>query len=937
MKVDGSGLGALASGAPGLVTGIINGGYAYIGMDGGDLLYTDGEGKLAISMQSVIDAIMNSGFGSATLLSAINANGKANNMAMPGTVISAKPVAKAGGKLIATTLELGNSKADAISLPLYITIDDSTGPMVELRNLFAGRLGSYFAFTCDNGEIALDVNVPDKAYQAYLAALLVTGEVDFSNINSVNAEIAFTFAQDILAPMLSDEVTLDSYLNTVSKLGYNLNLGDNRNLVEKVFNTMKDTYNGASFTYDQTSAAASMNIGIKEILDAAVAGAPTFKDLLGMVVEYNNGVALSTRITLGNIGTDYEALYIDLKASGIANKAGLTTDLATKNFSGACVVVLLDDVNADLVLNSTAIINLNGYTLNGNITGNGNVTVVDSSMTGNGKITGTYPDNVSVIPGSKYYTLREVGDEIILSIDAGILNATEIPALRPLLLNVVSDMIFNGYTANKLYVNGNKLYDITLNDLVALYADSGKADKAFSTITGAFDSAQLANILNDVIAHLTDFGAIADAIESGDTLAEYSLLTSSWKVEGSYVTSGDYISANIVSGDDTTKTLKIVVSGDADDKADAAALMKLLDKTVTVKMPLMMSQTVSANVLNLDWATLIDVQVDFSATEYSMMACIILAKGLGASENAALLGGIKSYYASKDISKLQAAFNALTIEQVIRALKGIEKTDTFQSMVDDLGLNAIIPAAVTEAGTAVEGVLRIMAAALRKVAPNRGSRTMGDFLSGNNVYLADKETVKRSFNISAGGYSVALNVTVNSIDLALTMFGEEPIQPPTISTPVVSDTWADLAGSRVDEINKRIILDTKASGITAADLKRNLLIYTTNANVVTLTMSRDDLALVCNGDQITISAENAAHTQTVTYTIIILGDVNANGRVDVGDAVGLSEVILGMSALTADETLAADVNGNGRFDIGDVVAIDTKIVNWNEYTSPLKA
>ena len=936
MKVDGSGMGALQSGLPGMVNGIINGGYAYIGMDGGDLLYTDGEGKLAISMQSVLNAVMNSGFGSATLLSAMDANGNANDMALPGTVISAKAMSAAGGKLIATTLQLGNTKADAISVPLYITIGDSTGPVLQLRNLFAGQLGNYINFTCANGEIKLDITVPDKAYQAYLAALLVTGEVDLSNINSVNAEIAFTFAQDILAPMLTDEVTLDSYLNTLAKIGYNLNLGANKDMASKAFNAMKDVYNGASFTYDQTSASAALHVSIKSILDAAVASAPTFKDLLGMVVEYNNGVDLAVKVALGNIGTTYEALFVDLKAAGVTNKAGLTANLAGKTFSGASVIVLLQDVTANLKLDYTTIINLNGYTLNGNITGSGNVTVVDSSMTGNGKLNGTYPANVSVMPGSKYYTLIENGSEITLTIDAGLLNTTEVPELRPVLLNLVSDLLFNGYTGNKLYVDGNKLYDITINDLVSLYADSGRGDKAFSTITGAIDSVQLANILNDMVAKLTDFGALASAIEADREIMNYSLLTSCWKVEGSYVSTGDYVSANIVSGTDTTKTLKVVVGGTAEDKAAAVALLKLMDKTVEIDLPLVMTQTVSGSKLNLNWSAALDLKVDFSASEYGVMVSVILAKGLGASENAALVEGIKAYYSTQDINKLKSAFDALTTAQIIRAIKGIEKTDTFASMVNDLGLNSVVPTAVNEAGTAVEGVLRIMAAALRKVSVTGDGRTMADFISGKNIYMADKENVKRTFNLSVGSYSVALNATINSIDLALTMFGEEPILPPYMSTPTVG-SCADIAGSRVDAINKYIILDVKSSGITVGTLKHNLLVHAANDGQVTLTMSRNDTDLVCNGDTITLTSQNSAHVLNETYVIIVLGDVNANGRIDVADAVGICEDIMAVNKLKEYALMAADINGNGRLDVADVVGIDTKIVDWSNYESPLKA
>jgi len=99
-----------------------------------------------------------------------------------------------------------------------------------------------------------------------------------------------------------------------------------------------------------------------------------------------------------------------------------------------------------------------------------------------------------------------------------------------------------------------------------------------------------------------------------------------------------------------------------------------------------------------------------------------------------------------------------------------------------------------------------------------------------------------------------------------------------------------------------------------------------------------ETSLVCNGTKVTAVAANASSSKVavVEYTIIIMGDVNSNGRIEVGDAVLISQALVGLTTLDELQIMAADINNNGRTDIGDATRNSSKIVDWDNYESMLE-
>lgn len=68
--------------------------------------------------------------------------------------------------------------------------------------------------------------------------------------------------------------------------------------------------------------------------------------------------------------------------------------------------------------------------------------------------------------------------------------------------------------------------------------------------------------------------------------------------------------------------------------------------------------------------------------------------------------------------------------------------------------------------------------------------------------------------------------------------------------------------------------------------------------------------------------QEGSPSSPITLTVMdkILGDVNGNGQVDIGDAVSIQNYLVGKDTATFVE-IVADTNHNGQIDIGDAVTI----------------
>ncbi len=129
-----------------------------------------------------------------------------------------------------------------------------------------------------------------------------------------------------------------------------------------------------------------------------------------------------------------------------------------------------------------------------------------------------------------------------------------------------------------------------------------------------------------------------------------------------------------------------------------------------------------------------------------------------------------------------------------------------------------------------------------------------------------------------------------------------------------------------------IYLDVQPSGINAKQLQTAVRKYFGDSSAeVTVNSGLTASGLVANGASIYVSGSRAG-----SYTVIIMGDINCNGKTDSGDAVKMRNHYFGTAQLSGAALEAADMNRNGKVDSGDAVKNRVKYQNWGGYSSTLK-
>lgn len=83
---------------------------------------------------------------------------------------------------------------------------------------------------------------------------------------------------------------------------------------------------------------------------------------------------------------------------------------------------------------------------------------------------------------------------------------------------------------------------------------------------------------------------------------------------------------------------------------------------------------------------------------------------------------------------------------------------------------------------------------------------------------------------------------------------------------------------------------------------------------------------VATGFKINTTYDNAV------YTVILKGDINADGMISLLDINTIQKKILGASTLDTNQTLAADVNSDSRVNVSDIQEIQKHILGIKTIT-----
>ena len=159
---------------------------------------------------------------------------------------------------------------------------------------------------------------------------------------------------------------------------------------------------------------------------------------------------------------------------------------------------------------------------------------------------------------------------------------------------------------------------------------------------------------------------------------------------------------------------------------------------------------------------------------------------------------------------------------------------------------------------------------------------------------------------------------------------------PFIHVPTVSLENADvIRGGKVDAEAHYIFLGSAPTGLKAKDFSYvNFVIDNATDSTITIAngkIVRGENDLVCTGDTVTVWAANKDGAEVeVTYTIIIMGDANCDGKLNARDLAQMKSAFVGELSLVGNGALAADMNFDGKLNARDTAACDSKFVNWND-------
>lgn len=791
-----------ASGIVDFVMGLVGSGYSYIGLNGDGLLYMNEENTTEVSIQTLIDAFLNDdAFGSNTLI-ALGQKGK--------------------GVLLNTTLQLGNSSTEIQYEDLAFTINVTSVPSQFVKAADAlNKVKSYISFHTANGELVFDLNLPDAVYGAYLVALTGTGHVDKSNMNEVNNQIAFQFLYDYFELVTTSDMDAETFTNTIAMLGKDVDLTAYNTYYEYFCSFMNggNQFGEGKVTVNEDDSSLDVTLNGKSVFDGLLKliGKDTdaFKTYLGMLKEYKAGgtIDATARASLKNPSKSYNAMIVDLQASGVTNKYACTSSysaLANKvsKLAGYSAVMLLTDVSGDLTFSGTTILDLNGKVITGNVTTTGTLYIIDSSMgTKNcGGITKNVSGNVVILAGNYgtndvssflkdgyyqeegyvrnelYYIEADSEGNITFVLDTDVIDGN-FPNVKALALDIAADLVLNYITAAALNVGGNDVYDVNMDDLLALLNSSSKVDDVINKLLNSICADEnnimgLSGVVNMILADLINFEDLHTALTNGTELATYELTTAPWHVALDHITDGNYMTVSIVSNPELAKkfTVSVKLDGSHTEYLEnlVGELKDIVDASRTEILLDLYKPTYGDKEFDLIAGGEAIAVIDLSENEdYLTVIGVLLAYG-----NPDKAEAVAAALNNNDNDALKEIIDNTTVEEVFNSLKAVSRSVDFKAMAAKVGVTDY-----TDSTAALENVYHLLLCGAGKVleeleivgtSQKLGALyTVGGFHDGSDCYVLSFEDLFREGELNVRSYSALYELTAYELTLKVKLFAEE--------------------------------------------------------------------------------------------------------------------------------------------------------------------
>ncbi len=715
---------------------------SYVGINGSPLFGLNSDNEMKLYLQTIINMMVNSGVGLDTIPAIVDNNGNIIDMKLPGAKVvgatgNSLPVGNCvindldqlGGKLITSTMQYGVNVNNATSVPFYVTYQDfdTQAELLKKAKKGAQQILPYFNLNCKDGAVNMMVNAPDSAYAYFLTAMLIVGKVDLDTLQSYELQEVLEYVFELIDPMFETEgISADSFINTVAETGFysaikNFDTEANRALVDLIYNSIDHLYDNTSATGSSVGGKYS-GVFTYDALDVLLNNKVALGDYKTMIAELDTGLSLPITFNLRNRDADYQALVIDVRAgetTDIHKKYYMTRNVvdAISKVGDDSIVVLLSDIRGDITVNNDIILNLNGCSIDGNVTAKGVVSIVDSTLDTKkcGSVVGDLivSGGDFILGGGKYlrnvekyleegyslknsivtnglFTIAQNGEDLNVYLDTDYLTLSK-SAAKIMAIDVLFKLWMNYYSCSELVVDGNALYSVDLKNVTeSLNTPSLLVSKGLACIDCAGATAFATQFMEDV----TDFGALADAVDSGDVLVSYLVQNAAFDPYMQYEANGDYFSFNVEASADVKKytKLNVLLNDDvpADQQTKISRVLRELDTIVSfedMKVSIDRLSYDSAG-LHVDGAALADVKVDLSKNvNYPIIIGAILADNAKGAEKEALVDAIEHYQTSSSAIALKNAIETATAAELTAALKAT-KNKSFHNILAGLGLTA---------------------------------------------------------------------------------------------------------------------------------------------------------------------------------------------------------------------------------------------------------
>lgn len=137
---------------------------------------------------------------------------------------------------------------------------------------------------------------------------------------------------------------------------------------------------------------------------------------------------------------------------------------------------------------------------------------------------------------------------------------------------------------------------------------------------------------------------------------------------------------------------------------------------------------------------------------------------------------------------------------------------------------------------------------------------------------------------------------------------------------IITDTKLNIDSNYITGLS----FTTKASGfetlVTASEPKSKVVVKRGNTTITTGNVITGDTVTITSGDE------------TKTYTVILYGDINKDGKISILDLLAEQKHLLGTNKLTGTTAKAADVNKDGKISILDLLAVQKHLLGYSLIT-----